>query len=89
MGVRVLEDECEGVDLDGNGTLYVVGIEGRYLPRSKLNWLMRDIPQNASIILLSHYPDIIDRHSDALVINLEEYEGAGVSGWGWQDNAFF
>jgi hypothetical protein len=39
--------------------------------------------------MLSHYPDILGNHTDALTINLENAEGRGVSGWGWQDNAYF
>jgi predicted MPP superfamily phosphohydrolase len=90
LGVRVLENKAERLDIDDHGNhLFVVGIEGPYLSESKLDRLLNGIPDTSPIILLSHYPDIFENHADGLVINLAEGKDVGVSGWGWQDNAFF
>jgi predicted MPP superfamily phosphohydrolase len=90
LDINVLENTCEHLVFNENAChLFIVGVEGPNLSRSKLNWLLRNIPNNSPIIMLSHYPDILEKHADALVINLEESEGTGVSGWGWQDKAFF
>jgi hypothetical protein len=50
---------------------------------------MKSVPPLAPTIMLSHFPGILRARPDALVVNLEEKEGEGVTGWGWQDNAYF
>lgn len=90
IGVRVLEDAHARVALNPDGgPLYILGVEGNYLSGSKLVRLVRDMEDDAPIILLSHYPDVLGDNADALIVNLQEAEDAEISGWGWQDNAFF
>jgi len=90
LGIRLLEDESERLILNESGDhLFIVGVEGFYLKRSKLDWILRDIPDDSAVILLSHYPNVLEKQTDVLTINLGEEEYKGVSGWGWQDNAFF
>lgn len=89
LGISVLENEGKLLELTASGDhLYILGVEGAHLSRSKLKWLFRDIPSGSPVMIISHYPDIFAEQSDALVVNLEETEDAGVSGWGWQDNSF-
>ena len=90
LGVRVLEDEGASVDLDAAGeALTIIGVEGSSLSRAKLDRLLKSVPPRAPTIMLSHFPGILQARPDALVVNLEEKENEGVSGWGWQDNAYF
>ena len=90
LGIKVLRNTSESLAVGDNGDrIFIVGVEGSYLSRSKLSWLLNEIPSCSPIIMLSHYPDILEKRADALVINLEDEEGKGVRGWGWQDNAFF
>jgi predicted MPP superfamily phosphohydrolase len=89
LDINVLENARQRMGIKDDGMqAYILGVLGFQLSRSKLEWLLRDIPDSAAVILLSHYPDIFAKHPDALVINLEETEDTGVSGWGWQDNSF-
>ena len=88
LDIKVLRDTSERLVLNETGEhLFIIGIEGTHLSRAKLNWFLKDIPPNSAVIMLSHYPDILEKHADALAINLQESEGAGVSGWRWQDNS--
>ena len=90
LGIRVLEDRSERLVLNEKGDLLsVVGVEGDYLSKAKLDHLLGDIPADSPIILLSHYPDVLEDRTDVLTVNLEEEENRGVSGWSWQDNAYF
>jgi predicted MPP superfamily phosphohydrolase len=90
LGVRVLEDEGASVDIDpAREPLTIIGVEGSSLSRAKLDRLLRSVPPHAPTIMLSHFPGILQARPDALIVNLEEKEGKGVSGWGWQDNAYF
>ena len=90
IGIRVIRNGHESLVMGDSGErVFIAGVEGPYLSRSKLDWLLSSIPDNSPVILLSHYPDILENHADALVVNLEESEGQGVLGWVWQDNAFF
>lgn len=90
LGIRVLEDRSERLVLNEKGDLlFVVGVEGDYLSKAKLDHLLSDIPADSPIILLSHYPDVLEDRTDVLTVNLEEEENRGVSGWSWQDNAYF
>ena len=91
-GIRVLVNNRERLTLNPNRNdqhLHIVGVEGEYLSTAKFNWLLQDLPDKAPVILLSHYPDIIEEHADALTVNLEEEMNMAVSGWGWQDNAYY
>jgi len=90
LGIRVLRNTYEPLELKDSGDhILILGVEGPYLSRSRLNGLLNGIPSGSAVIMLSHYPDILKNRADALVVNLEEAEGKGVMGWGWQDNAFF
>lgn len=90
LGIHVLENQRECLDFTGQGDcLFILGIEGPYLSQSKLSYLLKDISEDLPVILLSHYPDVINIEADALTVNLEEEENMGVNGWDWQDNAFF
>lgn len=90
LGIRVLEDSYERLVLNDRGDhIFIAGVEYPYLSRSRLDWLLTDIPADAPIILLSHYPDILENNTDALTVNLKEYEGEEVPGWEWQDNYYF
>ncbi len=90
LGINVFENRWQRLDLGSKGgSLYILGIEEAILSRAKLESLLRDIPEESPIILLSHFPDVLERSTDVLVVNLEEAEGGGISGWGWQDNAHF
>jgi predicted MPP superfamily phosphohydrolase len=91
-GIRVLVNSRERLTLNPNRNdqhLHIVGVEGEYLSTAKLNWLLQDLPGKAPVILLSHYPDVIEEHADGLTVNLEEKMNMAVSGWGWQDNAYY
>ncbi len=90
LGIRVLEDSHERFFVKDRGEyMYIAGLEYSYVSRSRLDWLLRDIPSDAPIILLSHYPDILDNGTDALTVNLGESDGKQVIGWKWQDNYYF
>jgi len=90
LGIKVLEDKSERLILNENGDhFFVVGVEGYSLSWSKLDSLLQDIPDRSSVILLSHYPDILEKQTDVLTVNLGDEENEGISGWGWQDSAFF
>ncbi|MFP4083192.1 MAG: metallophosphoesterase, partial [Candidatus Aminicenantes bacterium] len=90
LGITILEDKSKPLVLNGKGGhLFIVGVEGSSLSWSKLDYLLQDVPENSPIILLSHYPDILEKRTDVLTVNLGEEESKGLSGWGWQDNAFF
>ncbi len=90
LGISVLEDRSERLDLYEEGDhLFIMGVEGENLSKAKLEFLFRDIPDDSPVILLSHFPDVFADRTDVLAVNLEEEENAGISGWGWQDNAHF
>ncbi len=90
VGIKILEDRSERLALNEQGDhLFIAGVEGASLPWSKLDYLLQDIPENSPVILLSHYPDILEKQTDVLTVNLGEEGNSGISGWGWQDNAFF
>lgn len=90
LGINVLKDRSERLILNEKGDhFYVMGAEGSSLSWSKLDYLLLDIPERSPVILLSHYPDILEKQTDVLTVNLGDEENKGISGWGWQDNAFF
>ncbi|MDY6853876.1 MAG: metallophosphoesterase family protein [Thermodesulfobacteriota bacterium] len=90
LGVMILRDSCEQLVMSENHEkLLIIGVEESQLSRSKLHWLLKNVPDNSAVILMTHYPDIFEQHPDTLIINLGEEEDEVIKGWVWQDNAFF
>ena len=89
LGIKVLEDRGEFLKAGGgNGLLMVIGVEEDYLFRSKLDWLLEKAPGGVPVILLSHFPSILQEQTDALTINLGEDDRDEVYSWAWQDHAY-
>lgn len=63
LGIKVLENSHERLVLsESDKHVFILGVEGPQLSRSKLNWLLRDIPDNSPLILLSHYPNVLEKN---------------------------
>lgn len=57
--VRLLVNEAVELNING-ANLWLVGVDDGYTGRSDLEKALRDVPERAFVILLSHSPDIVD-----------------------------
>ena len=56
-GIRVLEDEVATIDVRGN-PLWLVGLGDLWTRPQRINQTLAQVPENATIIALTHNPDI-------------------------------
>lgn len=57
--VNLLVNEAVRLDING-ASLWLVGVDDPYTGRDNLSEAMKDVPDDAFVILLSHSPDIVD-----------------------------
>jgi predicted MPP superfamily phosphohydrolase len=57
IGVQVLRNKAIPIEREGQ-YLYIVGVDDYWESSYSLTWALKDIPENACRILLSHNPDV-------------------------------